>query len=496
MSYRYHCDNHSKVMVAAGVPEWFSKTHTCRRASTQKPKEAEASEQDNNEQGLWTEGVGGGAYNQNIPNRRATLGLSGRDLSCISLSTPRLKVVVPPELGALLFPWLEAAEAAYALRLAADKRNMVASLVDCFKLLRTMRPVYFQIWAARLAAGDVPLTAYVLRHPLLAGTGFAAFAATMVTALRSVEDRANEAAEQVLPQLAPTVKAAIKAVAPSTLAQLQDAEIYMAAQVDASTLAIQAHARQTAADAMEHANVGVATVKRHTTKEVAELRKEVSHLRDVVLALLRGPSLGAASAAAGQPAADMGGLASAPSWPGPSEVHPPTRAAPPSIPLPPPPTRSAPTPTPAVSSSLLCDRVNVRELQLLGKLTGVSLLIDGANFVPILPMGENLSWLEALDEYASGVNGRAAIRDVEERLGSRWRLMVQDKARKLHITKLYSRRLPLYRAFDQEYAAHGHTLGVAGVLSIIKQNIKDHRGAEGALKAMAAEYPASLASKQ
>lgn len=24
MSYRYHCDNHSKVMVAAGVPEWFS----------------------------------------------------------------------------------------------------------------------------------------------------------------------------------------------------------------------------------------------------------------------------------------------------------------------------------------------------------------------------------------------------------------------------------------------------------------------------------------
>eukprot|EP00170_Pyropia_yezoensis_P007160 contig_29221_g7182 len=280
MSYRYHCDNHSKVMVAAGVPEWFSKTHTCRRASTQKPKEAGASEQDNNEQGLWTEGVGGGAYNQNIPNRRATLGLSGRDLSCISLSTPRLKVVVPPELGALLFPWLEAAEAAYALRLAADKRNMDASLVDCFKLLRTMRPVYFQTWAARLAAGDVPLTAYVLRHPLLAGTGFAAFAATMVTALRSVEDRANEAAEQVLPQLAPTVMAAIKAVAPSTMAQLQDAEIYMAAQVDASTLAIQAHARQTAAAAMEHANVGVATVKRHTTKEVAELRKEVSQLRD------------------------------------------------------------------------------------------------------------------------------------------------------------------------------------------------------------------------
>lgn len=119
-------------MVAAGVPEWFSKTHTCRRASTQRTKEAGASEQDNNEQGLWTEGVGGGAYNQNIPNRRATLGLSGRDLSCISPSTPRLKVVVPPELRALLFPFLEAAEAAYALRLAADKNNVDASLVDFY----------------------------------------------------------------------------------------------------------------------------------------------------------------------------------------------------------------------------------------------------------------------------------------------------------------------------------------------------------------------------
>lgn len=241
-----------------------------------------------------------------------------------------------------------------------------------------------------MAAGDVPLTAYVLRHSLLAGTGFAAFAATMVTALRSVEDRAHEAVEQVLPQLAPTVKAAMEAVAASTLAQLQDAENYVAAQVDASTLAIQAHARQTAAAAMEHANIGVATVNKHTTEEVAELRKKVSQLSDVVLALLRGPRLGAAGAAAGRRAADLGGLASAPSRPGPSEVHPPTPAAPPSIPAPPPLTRTAPPPAPAISSSLLCDHANVRELQLLGKLTGMSLLIDGTNFMPMLPMGENL----------------------------------------------------------------------------------------------------------
>lgn len=32
MSYKYHNDNTSKVMMAQGVPDWAAKTHICRGA--------------------------------------------------------------------------------------------------------------------------------------------------------------------------------------------------------------------------------------------------------------------------------------------------------------------------------------------------------------------------------------------------------------------------------------------------------------------------------
>lgn len=67
----------------------------------------------------------------------------------------------------------------------------------------------------------------------------------------------------------------------------------------------------------------------------------------------------------------------------------------------------------AVPVALLKDRDNVWQLQVQNKLIGVPLYDDEGHCRPLLAMKKDLSWMEALDEYAVGLCGRPSIREVE-----------------------------------------------------------------------------------
>lgn len=202
MTYRYHNDSISKVMMAKGVPDWAVKTHICRWTAAQRGSEVGASDSDNKRQGFWSEGMARGAQDAPIPNVCMTLVLSRRPLTCTSQSTPRLSVEVPESLRARLLPWLETV---------------------FFSFIAHDAVCVFSAWAARLATGGVPADAYALNHPLLAGDEFATFAAAMRSTLAIAADSASAAAAQVLSQLAHTVEATVEAAATSAMAQLVDA---------------------------------------------------------------------------------------------------------------------------------------------------------------------------------------------------------------------------------------------------------------------------------
>jgi len=72
----------------------------------------------------------------------------------------------------------------------------------------------------------------------------------------------------------------------------------------------------------------------------------------------------------------------------------------------------------------------------------------------------------ALDEYAVGVDGRVAIQDLRKLFGDRWRLRGGAEKR---LSNLFSERAALYRAFKVSYASRGSAVGVAGVVSFLKQ---------------------------
>lgn len=240
--------------MAVGVPDWAAKPHIGRRAAAQRGTEAGASESDNKRQGLRSLGMARGAYDAPIPNVWMTLTLSGRPLTCTWQSTLSLSVEVPHVLRSRLFPWLEREEEAYQARKAADPSQVNAALKNSFHLLRTMRSVFFQTWAARLATGGISSDAYILKHPVLAGPEFASYAANLRSTLTHAADRASAAAAQVLPQLAHTVEAAEEAAAPSTMAQLSEVQQHFPQQMDAGTVAIKAHTMSIAAAVMNHTN--------------------------------------------------------------------------------------------------------------------------------------------------------------------------------------------------------------------------------------------------
>lgn len=162
-----------------------------------------------------------------------------------------------------------------------------------------------------------------------------------------------------------------------------------------------------------------------------------------------------------------------------------------SVPMVPPvPPRAVP-----VSAALIKNRDSVRLLQVKGNLAGVPIHTSGGEFVPLLPMAARLNWEQALDEYAEAVGGRAAVVKVQQLSGNRWRLRHPDRERG-RLIKLYSERAALHRAFDKEYARRGTTVGIARVVSSLKQRYATGANTKAVLAVLRKDYPPANARER
>lgn len=106
----------------------------------------------------------------------------------------------------------------------------------------------------------------------------------------------------------------------------------------------------------------------------------------------------------------------------------------------------------------------------------------------LLCMGQGLTWEQALDEYAVGLDGRVGIRELQELFGNRWRLLQEGEAKRRHI-KLYSERGALYRAFDMEHLRRGRAVGIDDVLETLKRKYADARNSTEVLARVKKDYP-------
>lgn len=487
ITYDKHLDRLKRVANKCGVPEKTALTHATRSGAAQKAMEAGATEADNNKHGQWGPGPGDGAYNGDIPDPLIVLLLSGRTRHCVSPVTARLTVEVLLSLQQTVCPWLEDVEKAYVERLKGGSNFRDVALTNLFKLTRLARSVFFQSWAARLNAADAPDGAYVTRHPLLRNEEFERFRAAAGFAAESGEEAAGEAAAAVLPQLGEAVKAAAEATATSAAGNM----LYME-----RALSLQADAVAEAAEANR-----VATV----TDLSAKLDAVMALVGDLAARLDRG---------GGSAAVRGGACSSVPSLPFP----------PPSFPLPSAPASTgshmspeclpspsdgvasavaphaagvaaAPAPRIALSGSvgvspaLLRDRESVRRLRMTQKLKGVEIFNGPGECVPLLKLEFGASWSRSLDEYATGLDGVASVREVEALFGQRWLHLVADPLQRNRLGHHYSTRAPIYRAFNAEFALRGAAVGVDVIVKELKDKYRGIRGSSAVYKQAAIDYP-------
>jgi len=130
----------------------------------------------------------------------------------------------------------------------------------------------------------------------------------------------------------------------------------------------------------------------------------------------------------------------------------------------------------------------VRQLQMAHKLDGVELFEDGRECVPMLTMAVRKSWDVALDEYATGLEKRVSIREVEALFGDRWR-NVGDKVRARRQGKLHSTRARIHIAFESAYGKRGAAVSVETIVSGIKAKSVGRGAAIEVFKLARADYP-------
>jgi len=241
MSYEYHNSHLQAVMMAAGFPDWAAKTHLGRKAAAQKAKERGVADGDNRDHGRWNVGIGGGAYDGPIPNLRVLLALSGHPIDCVTPTTSWFAVPVPLVLQNTICTWLEAEENALATRMTADANAVDSALSDFLDIIRMMRSVFFQSWAARIVTASVPADGAILAHPLFANQEFENYCTLMRSALEAAGDVATSAVDQVLPQLSVAVKAAVEAVAAGSAADSLDLERSLSLQMDYNVERLEKH---------------------------------------------------------------------------------------------------------------------------------------------------------------------------------------------------------------------------------------------------------------
>lgn len=116
-------------------------------------------------------------------------------------------------------------------------------------------------------------------------------------------------------------------------------------------------------------------------------------------------------------------------------------------------------------------------------------LLQGADgqSVPLFPLQAGLGWERAFYEYAVGLDGHAAIREVKALFGARWRLVGPADERRQK-GKLYSIHAPLNRAFLHEYGKREASVGVARVLSEPKATYANVGGAMAVYSAAQKDY--------
>lgn len=218
-------------------------------------------------------GVSGGCYEGSIPHKTMMLCLSGRALDCVAPATPRLAEPVPVALQRSVCPWLKVEQAALDARIQADPSAADEALQDFFKLVGLLRSVFFQSWAARLATASAPPGTAVHVHLLITTDTFRSFETTTRAALESAGDCAAAAVEQVLPQLATAVKAAVEAVAAESAADTRDLETRLSLQMDSTEERLQAHTTAGVDAQKAHGDAGLAEVKQLVESELGRARE-------------------------------------------------------------------------------------------------------------------------------------------------------------------------------------------------------------------------------
>lgn len=147
--------------------------------------------------------------------------------------------------------------------------------------------VFFHTWAARESTSGIPLDAFILKHPQIAGAKFAGCNATKTFMLNHEACRGSPEAAHVLPQLSYNVEAAEEASATSTMKQLKSIRRHLDDGTDARNL--ESHATSAMFRAvMKHTDASATAVKSYTTQEIAALRAEVSRLTDIIVLLAKG----------------------------------------------------------------------------------------------------------------------------------------------------------------------------------------------------------------
>jgi len=348
----------------------------------------------------------------------------------------------------------------------------------------------------------------------------------MATVLADGGRAVETAVSQVLPQLSHAVKVAFEAVAAGSSSCVLDVERRLSLQLDEAVANLKAHN-----------DAGLSAVPEllgSTAAEVRYLRAKVAHLRS-----LSGTQTGADTSRRGSDRDAGGGLVwvagavggregaggRVGEWGGDDHVSGVATAVcfPSGSPLPAiglgataaaaqgclpavpavvqcpaaaPPAAAAAQP-PLVSSPLVQDRANVRQLAMRHKLENVPISSGDGQYWPLLPLEKDLGWAAALEEYALGFMGRGATRrraslwEVEAKFGDRWCFCVPEAADRWRLGKLHSARSPIYRASQVEYAKRGAAIAVAKVVSVLKAKYKGRGGAIAVYMLASQDYPAS-----
>jgi len=149
-----------------------------------------------------------------------------------------------------------------------------------------VRSVYFQTMAARLETASIPPTAYINRLPLLQHPLFPPFRTLMARTLSAAGEVAAAAVAQVNPPMAEAVRVAVEAVAAASAAETKAIEERMSQRIDASVVAITAHADAGVVRVSDHSSSVGLEVKSHFDARFNAMERDWARQRELMARLV------------------------------------------------------------------------------------------------------------------------------------------------------------------------------------------------------------------